>query len=283
LNEVRYNNLPHGKYTFKVKAEGSLGVWSNEARVVTILIHPPFWKTWWFYTLVALAVLLTIVLVTRFFAQQELRVKVAELEKQKELDKERQRISREMHDDIGAGLTQITLMSESVKNKLGLTGKKEMEDIGGTSRKLVNNMSEIIWSLNPENKTLDHLFAYLREELNKQLEYSGMEYSIQLPDKGQDIMLTHEQRRNLLLVTKEIVNNAVKYSQSKNISVNAELTTGKLNFEIKDDGIGFDIHKTSSGNGLRNIKQRIAECNGELTIDSSPQSGTRFTYSIPFQ
>jgi signal transduction histidine kinase/ligand-binding sensor domain-containing protein len=283
LNEVRYSNLPHGNYTFKFKASNSSGVWNDNEYAVTIRIHPPFWKTWWFYTLSIIAVSISIIFITRFFAQQKLKIKIAELQKQKEIDKERQRISREMHDDIGAGLTQITLMSESVKNKLGLTGKKEMEDIGGTSRKLVNNMSEIIWSLNPENKTLGHLFAYLREELNKQLEYSGMEYNIQLPDKGQDIMLTHEQRRNLLLVTKEIVNNAVKYSQSKNVSVNAELTTGKLKFEIKDDGIGFDIHKTSSGNGLRNIKQRIAECNGQLIINTSPQSGTRFTYSIPLQ
>jgi signal transduction histidine kinase/ligand-binding sensor domain-containing protein len=283
LNEVRYNNLPNGNYTFKVKAEGSLGVWSDAARTVTVLIHPPFWKTWWFYTLAALAVLLTIVLITRFFAQQKLKTKIAELEKQKELDKERQRISREMHDDIGAGLTQITLMSESAKNKLGATGNKELDDIGDTSRKLVNNMSEIIWSLNPENKTLDQLCSYLREQLNKQLEYSGMEYSIQLPEHNENITLSNEQRRNILLVTKEIVNNAIKYSKASTLNIKGEHQNEKLFFEVIDNGIGFDTAKTYAGNGLKNISQRIKELEGNLKIESEPGRGSSFIYSIPLK
>lgn len=280
LNEVRYNNLPDGKYNFKVAAAGNLGEWSSEMRSIRVVIYPPFWKTWWFYTLSASAVLLIIILITRFLAQQKLKNKIAELERQKEIDKERQRISREMHDDIGAGLTQITLMSESAKTK---HGTEELDDIAQTSRQLVSNMSEIIWSLSPENKTLEQLLSYLREQLNKQLEYSGMNYSIQLPESGSQLVLSNEQRRNILLVTKEIINNAVKYSKARNISVNAILRDNNLDFEIADDGAGFDITIKQSGNGLKNIRHRIEELGGIVVVESAPGKGSRFFYNIPLQ
>lgn len=278
LNEVRYNNLPHGHYTFKVIAAGQSGQWNSKPYEIEVIIHPPFWKTWWFYFLVTVLFILLTVFITRFFAQQTLRAKVAELEKQKELDKERQRISREMHDDIGAGLTQITLMSESVKNKMKM---QELDDIAGTSRQLVHSMSEIVWSLNPENKSLENLFSYMREQLNKQLEYSGIEYSIEFPEAVTGSILSSEQRRNLLLVSKEIVNNAIKYSKAKTISVQAESTGNELSFTITDDGIGFDVSKVYSGNGLKNIRARIEELGGKIHIDSAPGNGSRFSYVIP--
>ncbi len=280
LNEVRYNNLTPGNYVFKIKAANGSGVWGDKEYTVSISIAPPFWKTWWFYSLVVLLLMTVLVLLTRYFAQQKLKQKVMALERQKEIDKERQRISREMHDDIGAGLTQITLMSESAKTK---HKAGELDEIAQTSRQLVSNMSEIIWSLNPENKTLDQLLAYLREQLNKQLEYSGIHYSIRLPETGNDILLTNEQRRNILLVTKEIVNNAIKYSKAGNISVNATLQDGSLGFEIQDDGTGFDINGKYTGSGQRNIRQRIEELGGILKIESVPGKGSSFVYHIPLQ
>ena len=280
LNEVRYNNLPYGKYFFNVKAEGSLGVWSDEVRRVSVIIYPPFWKTWWFYSLLFLVIIGSVILVTRRIAQRKLKMQLAEFEKQRELDKERQRISREMHDDIGSGLTQIVLMSESVKNKTGAGGEKELSDITHTSRQLVNNMSEIIWSLGTENKTLDQLCSYMREQLNKQLEYAGMNYKIELPEYGNDIILSNEQRRNILLVTKEIVNNAIKYSKAKNILIKGEIKNSNLSFIVEDDGRGFEIDKIYRGNGLKNIKTRIEELGGKMESVSEPGKGSRFKYSF---
>lgn len=242
---------------------------------------PPFTQTIWFYCLLALAVLMLAIALTRYFTQRKLKRKFAELKKQSQLDKERLRISREMHDDIGAGLTQIILMSESAKNKSSVSSEKELVDIADTSRKLVNNMSEIIWSLNPENKTLDQLFAYLREQLNKLLEYSGMDYSVQFPDKSSDFSLNNEQRRNVLLVVKEVVHNAVKYSKAKHLSVAASVQEQYLSFEIADDGTGFDTGINYAGNGLRNIQTRIDELNGRLSINSSKGKGTTYIFTIP--
>jgi signal transduction histidine kinase len=194
-------------------------------------------------------------------------------------DRERKRISREMHDDIGSGLTQITLMSESAMNNISVA---KLADITNTSRQLVNSIGEIVWSLNPEYKTVELLCAYLREQLNKQLEYSGIQYSIQLPEDGKEIILTNEQRRNILLVTKEIVNNAVKYSKAKNISIKAELINGGIAFQIKDNGTGFDIGKIHTGNGMKNIRNRIEELGGTMEIISGNGEGSSINYFVPF-
>ena len=242
---------------------------------------PPFWERWWFYGLLLLLAVAVIIVILQFINQRKLKKQLAELEKQREMDKERQRISREMHDDIGAGLTQITMISESVKNKTGSNNEKELEDIAATSRKLVSSMSEIIWSLNPENNSLENLTAYLREQLNKQLEYSGIDYIIALPEDGKNILLSNEQRRNIVLATKEIVNNAIRYSGAKNISVKMILNKNLLTCTIEDDGEGFDTAKSYTGNGLKNIRYRIEELGGDLEIKSEKNTGSRFCYSVP--
>jgi signal transduction histidine kinase/ligand-binding sensor domain-containing protein len=283
LNEVRYNNLAPDNYIFKVKASNGSGKWSKDEYRVAVNIAPPFWGTWWFRGFIFLLLLGSIVMLTKSIAQRKLRKQLAALEKQRELDKERQRISREMHDDIGAGLTQIVLMSESAKGKKSGNSEKELTEITNTSRKLVNNMGEIIWSLNPENKTLEQLMAHLREQLHHLLEYSGIAYNIHLPENGKNILLPNEMRRNILLITMETVHNAVKYSNAKNIEVNALLNNGVLTFTVRDDGIGFDTEKLNTGNGLKNIRHRVNEMHGQLHIESAENLGSRFSYTIPIK
>jgi signal transduction histidine kinase len=185
-----------------------------------------------------------------------------------------------MHDDIGAGLTQITLISEFVKNQNKETSIKELNDIATTSRQLVSNMGEIIWSLNHENPTLGHLLSYLREQLNRQLEYSGIEFTIHFPDDGSTLKVSNVTRRNVLLATREIVNNAIKHSDATKIDVSAELKDNILLFRISDNGIGFDSDVVYTGNGLKNVRERITILGGQLKIRSNAGAGTVFEYSI---
>jgi signal transduction histidine kinase len=281
LNEVHYKRLPPNEYKFQVKAANQSGTWNKTPYEIVIIINPPFWKTLWFYSAVLLSFIATIIFITRGLAQRKLKQRIAELENQRALDKERQRISREMHDDIGAGLTQIVLMSESAKMKVKITNSKGLSDIADTSRTLVSNMSEIIWSLNPENKTLDQLISYLREHLGKQLEYSDINYVLELPEVMGEILLSNEQTRNLLLITKETVNNAIKHSGAKNIFIKLTYQPGILLIEVKDDGIGFDTQKKNTGNGLRNIRQRVEQIGGEVMMESGTGKGSRFVYTIP--
>lgn len=242
---------------------------------------PPLWQRWWFYALLLVLAASIVLAIVLLINQRRLKKQLAILEKEQQMDRERQRISREMHDDIGAGLTQITLMSESAKNKGAGSSTKELDDIAETGRRLVSSMSEIIWSLNPENKTLEQLMVYLREQLNKQLEYAGMEYDLQLTDKGKDITLTNEQRRNLLLVTKEMLNNAIKYSRATHISISIQLDKHTLYGSVQDNGCGFDPLSVHTGNGLRNIRHRIGELGGILDIHTEKGRGSSFRFTIP--
>jgi signal transduction histidine kinase len=215
----------------------------------------------------------------------------AYLEQQKSINKkiietqelERKRIGRELHDDIGSGLTQISLMSEAAKHyqRSERGNLKELDDIASTSRRLVNNMGEIIWSLTAENKALSQLLIYLRDQLSRLLEYSGMEYSINFPDIQPEIDLSNAQLRDIVLVTKELVNNSVKYSQAKKVTITCLFKKDRLDFEVKDDGIGMELNTVKSGNGFRNVRARVKELNGSVRFESSPGNGTVCQYSIP--
>ena len=279
---VRYSNLPPGTYTMIVKAVNAAGVWSDEEKL-SLTIKNPYWKTWWFYLLELLLVAGAIVWITRVTTQRKLKNQIEKLERQKELSADRMRISQEMHDDIGAGLTQISLISESAKNRSqhGNFITNELDDISATARQLVNNIGEIIWYLNPAHNTIDILFAQLREQISKLTEYSEIECRIDFPDSFPAIELTNQQRRNLLLVTKEIVHNAIKHSRAKRIYIFATIQNSRLIFEITDNGIGFDAATPVNGNGLRNIRQRIAEIGGKMDFLPGMDSGSQVIYSIP--
>jgi ligand-binding sensor domain-containing protein/two-component sensor histidine kinase len=274
--QVRYVLQP-GKYIFRYYAGNSFEKDPPVTKEITILIKPPFWRTGWFITATILLLVVCIIMLTRYVSQLKLKKKIGELQRKRMMDEERLRISREMHDDIGAGLTQITLISEAAKRNV--TDTKPMNEIADVSRQLVGSMSEIIWSLNPENNTAEQLLSYLREQLNKLLEYSGIHYTIDFPENGDVILLNNAQRRNLLLVTKEIVHNAIKHSRAQNIFISCVATGRQLRFIIRDDGIGFDPVSKSNGYGLRNIRRRIKELQGDLQIESSP-AGTVFSYRL---
>jgi len=197
-------------------------------------------------------------------------------------EKERNRISQELHDDIGPKLTQITLISESLKKQYSENQivQNALSNIASTSRELVTNMGEIIWSLIPENKSLQNLVGYLREQLVLLLVYANIKYEISINIKNSTHELDHTLVRNILLVTKEIVNNAIRHSKAENIIIQCNLLNNILHFHIADDGVGFEMNKTTFGSGLRNIKKRIEESGGIININSAPGKGSVFSYSF---
>ena len=175
------------------------------------------------------------------------------------------------------------MMSETARRALPAESHASVEltEITNASRDLVANMGEIVWSLNPENRTLRDLLSFLREQLNKLLEYSGIEYKISFEAQA-DGELNHTQLRSILLVTKEIVHNAVKHSKATKIIVNCHTEKNQIKFSISDDGKGIDLSKPTHGNGMRNIRQRIDEVGGLLAIQTEVGKGALFTYSVPF-
>ncbi|MBS1682734.1 MAG: hypothetical protein JST48_13560 [Bacteroidetes bacterium] len=276
--EIRYPNLPPGQYTLTYCARTPTSMWSSQ-QFFFIVIHPPFWQRWWFYSLAFMLLVIFISVVVWFTARQRYKLRIVELEKQNALERERRRISMEMHDDIGANLTRIALISEATKHKINK--ENSLDQIAQTSRQVVQSMSEIIWSLNPDNKTFEQLMSYLRDQLHNLLEPSETDYQINLPTQGHFLM-DSPLKRNIILLVKESVNNALKHSCATEINVNGEIKNNFLEVCVRDNGKGFNPNNGHSGNGIRNIKARATEINAGLKITSN-ERGTTVTILIPMK
>jgi len=196
---------------------------------------------------------------------------------------ERERISRDMHDEIGSGITHIALMSELIltqqKDEKGL--KKDISIIALSAHRLVQTMSEIIWALNPHNDTLENLLAYIREQSQQFFEPLEIQFDIYFPDAVPDMKLSNVQRRNLYLVTREALNNALKHSAATAIQLKFELLESRCSFSVNDNGTGIVTTGNKAGsNGLKNMKKRIEDLGGSIAWISK-EKGTSVEYCIP--
>jgi ligand-binding sensor domain-containing protein/two-component sensor histidine kinase len=263
---IYFANLPQGKYTLKIKAANSDGVWNETTADLTIRIMPPFWKTWWFISLFVLAI------ASAAYAFYWVR-----LQKAIEMERLRTRIATDLHDDIGATLSSISMYSAAVKEQV----KKKMPQLepvlnkmGENSREMVTNMSDIVWAINPGNddgqKLVQRMEGYARDICavkNVQLDFTGDE-------KLNELKLPLEHRKNIYLIFKEALNNALKYAEAEKIYITVERKANEIYLQVKDNGRGFQTEIISKGNGLKNLTTRAAEINGQIEINSIPGKGT---------
>jgi len=219
-NSVSYANLSPGDYTFDVKASNYSGEWSKDY-AINIAIASPFWETWWFITAAIVAVGAIFIFIVRYISQRNLRERILRLEKEQAIEKERNRIARDMHDDLGSGLTKIAILSEVAKTHLQQqeAATSQLENISYSSRELVDNLQNIIWVLNPRNDSLDNLSAYIREYTLKFFESTDVIASFNYPQQIPSIKLSEEQRRNLFMVIKETLNNTAKHSYCQAVKI----------------------------------------------------------------
>lgn len=200
--------------------------------------------------------------------------------RQTETEKVRRRISQDIHDDISSGLNKITWMSELVKVKAMKNKPEEftqaLDKIITASRETVDNLVEIIWSLNPKNDDLESMLAYMRNYITRFFEDTSFRVTINFPEHGQQIEINPELKRNLFLVTKEALHNMAKYSKARNILIAFNLDGAQYKLTLFDDGVGIEpgvIH--GSGNGMINMRRRTEEINGRFIIETAPGKGTR--------
>jgi signal transduction histidine kinase len=263
---VRYANLPPGKYTLRLKVSNSAGVWSDEEKVF-LWIKAPLWKQPWFIVIIAFLLLMGIIYFTWLLSQVKAKRKLQLLEKQIAVQAERNRISADMHDEIGSGITHIALLSELVQaqRKSEYEIVKDLQTISVSARNLVQTMGEIIWALNPQNDTLENLLAYIREHSQQYFEPFKMQLSILFPDEVPLVKLTNEQRRNLYLVTKELLHNAMKHSAATNVELQIVFNKNRCSFTVADNGIGMDVNNVKPHrNGISNLKKRMADIGGSI-------------------
>jgi len=279
---ARYANLPPGNYTMLLKASNAEGFWSKEESI-RLTILAPFWRQLWFIAMVISMLLLAIIYITWRLSHLKAKRKLQLLEKQIAVNAERNRISADMHDEIGSGITHIALLSELIqtqqKNEAEI--KKDVQIISTSARSLVQTMGENIWAMNPQNDTLENLLAYTRERSQQYFEPFEMELCICFPDDVPTIKLTNEKRRNLYLVTKELLSNAMKHSGANKVNLNVGFTESICCFTITDNGIGMNEENIKPhNNGVKNLKKRMQDIGGSIEWLSEGE-GTTVKYCLP--
>ncbi len=278
--EGHYVNLPPGKYTLYIRGSNAAGIWSKTL-TYPICIRAPFWKMPLFYVVAGLLLLAAAAaLIYAAFREKLLRQRRI-IAQQKALMDERTRISQDMHDEIGSGLTRIAMMTEMLTRREGEI--PEIGSIARAARGLVQNMGEIVWALHPENDRLDNLLSYLREQLHAFIEPFGLDYEIDFPENIPDWRLSNAQRRNLYLTVRESVNNALKHAGATRLRIEARIEGPSLCFRICDNGRGFELAQVRAGaNGLRNMRRRMSDIGGSFDL-ASTSGNTCISFRITLQ
>lgn len=271
-----YSRLPAGRYAFRVQAALGSGAWSEMQPPLAFTVEPFLWQTWWFQ-LVAIGIFTGAVAASvRYVSFRRLRRRVRALEQQAALEKERARIARDIHDDVGNRLTKITLLSG-----LALQDRTEPEraaehiaKISSTARQITDSLDEIVWAVNPRNDTLAHLIDYIGQFALEFLHAAGLRIELDLPDRVAERTVPAEVRHNLFLVVKEALNNTVRHAHARSVRVQIAATAAMLDIVVADDGHGFARSGDDAGDGLRNMRQRAAEIGGEFELQSTPAGTT---------
>jgi signal transduction histidine kinase len=297
-----YTNLPPGRYSFRVKASNEDGLWNEAGTAIPIIVYPRFYQTWWFRLLVVGAALGAVALAGWSVSRRQYRRELARLKARQALDTERARISRDMHDEVGASLTEIAILSEIAQRELYSHGDgappddapsvERLSRIADTSRAMLDAIAEIIWAINPQHDRLDRLdrlSAYLREHAARVLEDAGMEARLSFPARAPTLPVTAEFRRNVFLVLKEALHNVIRHAGAHAVAVHLTLDAEGLALVIEDDGCGLpDDNKSPAdrpsgrgGNGLGNMAHRAEEIGGTLDVGAAPGGGTRLALRAP--
>lgn len=281
-NTAAYANLAPGTYTFEARAATYAGAWSKPYSI-KIVITPAFWQTAWF-NIIALAALVALVFViARYITRRNLKERILVLEKEQALQQERNRIARDIHDDLGSGLTKIAILSEVAKTRVGDTAfaTANLGLISSASRELVDNLQDIVWVLNPRNDSLESLCLYIKKFAEGFFENTPVKLAVAFPPVMPAGTLTEEKRRSLFLAVKESCNNALKHASCGNVRIliNKE---DVLTIMVADDGNGFNKDGVSRfANGLQNMQARMAQAGGGYQITSIIGKGTEVMITMP--
>lgn len=280
--EAFFTNLDPGKYELIIKAANNDGIWSEHILKINLNIVPPFWMTSWFRGLIIVLVFLVIAGIVRYIEYRKIRRQIEELERKNAVERERSRISKDMHDEIGASLTKISLLGNIASSNVNNSeSEKILNRINDSVNETIEKLDEIVWTVNPSNDNLKNLTAYILEYAEKFFEDSNINCRFIFPDNIPDINLTAEIRHNIFLASKEALNNILKYSEAKLCIITLIVGNLSFTFSFKDNGKGFDVNSIpQTSNGIKYMKERIESIGGEFTLTSKNGEGTEIHFSI---
>ena len=270
-SSVTFANLSSGTYNFLVRSTSAAGP-SKSAAALKFTILPPFWRRWWFQLMIALGI-----------AASAYGMHRIQLERTLALERVRSRIAMDLHDDMGASLARIAVIGEVLKSNVSqadLDSQLMLNDIAQTSRRLVDGMGDIVWSIDPRHQHLGDTVDRLRDFASGILEAKGIQWQFDAAPRALSVKLSASQRRQLYLVFKEAIHNIAKHSKARHASLRLEVEHGAVLGEIEDDGCGIP-DDDGHGMGLRSMRARAADLGGALEIARKVPRGTHITLRFP--
>lgn len=280
INQARYAKLPPGTYVFMVKAANRQGIWSRQPASITLVIFRPFWMKTWFRVLVILVIIGIVAGIVYYLSTVRIKRRLAFLERQQEINLIRRRISSDLHDEIGSGLSKLAMMSDTAL--AGSTDNPEVEQklkkLSFSARRLIDQLRAIVWTLNPQYDQLESMIGYIHQHAGDFLDNFPIRSQFFLPEDFPSVSVTPEVKRNIHYAVMEALHNAVKHSGSPDIIVEISIHDRKLKIEITDHGKGIQTKTEPAdrfGNGLVFMRNRIEDIGGKLSIESSKETGTR--------
>lgn len=270
---ISYANLAPGTYRFLVRAINTDEQPSATPATISFRILPPIWQRWWFVTL--------LVLLIAGIVHQVYRYRVRRL---LELERVRTRIATDLHDDIGSSLSQIAILSEVVRQRVGRDERfvaEPLSQISGASSELMDTMSDIVWAIDPRKDHLSDLTGRMRRFASDVFTARDIEFNFRAPDASHDMELGADVRRQVFLIFKESVNNVVRHSRCTRADIEFHAGRDRITLVVEDNGRGFDAAQEWDGHGMVSMRQRTEELGGSLEVVSNEGKGTTVTLRIP--
>lgn len=282
---VRYASLPAGNFRFRVVGVDTMGRQIGAEASLAVIVPKPFWRAAWFWLVVLLLMIMLAFGSWRYVLWNRMRRELAVLKNQQVLERERLRIARDIHDGLGARVTQISMVSSRAQDNQNFpeTARVEFDRISKISRELVSALYETVWTVDPENDNLDELGNYLCQIVNQLCERSQFRcrfYSVDLPS---DIQVSSQIRHNISMAVQEAVHNVIKHAGAAEVSIDIKFTNDLFVVTIHDDGSGFKPNGNFSGNGLINIKKRLSEIGGNCVVESQLGKGTTIQLTVKIE
>ncbi len=288
-----YSYVPPGNYRFQVIACNADGVWNETGATLSLAVSKFFWQTWWFIGLSSLSLLVLVGIGVRFIVKRKLQRRLKYLEQERALERERTRIAQDLHDEMGAKLCRISFLSEHVRrnhDNMASELRQQIVSISDTSREVLHSLDEIVWAVNPQNDTMEHVASYIGHYTQEFFQETGIECKENISGRLPQYPLSSQLRHHLLLAVHEACTNVLKHSKAEQVEVQIVHSASTFEIEVSDNGNGFNLSETVrqsadsttvTGDGLRNMKQRLAEIGGQCFINSRPGKGTTVRFVLP--
>ena len=275
-----YTSLPNGEFTFLVNVSNQDGIWSETPKEVKIIVHPPFYKTWWLLLMAALIILFITILVIRYFSQRKIKKRLNELKIQQQIHQEKQRISRDLHDNIGA---QITYLISSIDQEAYRAGERQsvFEGLSDKARNVMTQLRQTLWVISKEEISIEDFADKIRDYSTRILSVSDINcYVSYQTDKLYH--LSPIVVSNLFRIIQEAQNNVVKHAQAKEVKIDLSLNDDWITLKIMDDGKGIaNKEQLDDHFGLKNMKDRATELGGNINILAN--NGCHVIIEIPIK